>query len=334
MDNANILVTGATGFIGSHLAEELIQRGERVRCLVKRDNFEKDGVPLLKRIGAQITYGDLLDKGSIKDALAGVDKVYHMAAIARPMPIPDEEYFRVNVMGTKNLLEACKDAQVKRIVHASSISAVGPAPNRNPMDEKTACNPITVYGRSKLSAENVAIECFEIYRTPVIIIRYDMVFGPRDLVTLNFFKAVNTGLFPVLGAGMSRIEFTYVKNLIPGIISAMEKGRPGEIYHLNNGETYRIREVYEAIAKAEMKKLIYFPVPVAFFYLLGRIADKIEKLARIKLPFNSITVRGITSDLWVINTDKAKRELAFRPDIPLQQGIDETVAWYKENGYL
>jgi len=332
MNDSKILVTGGTGFIGGNLVEELISRGEHVRCLVRKQSIGK--IQHLKELGAEIVFGELSDIRSIKNAMNDIEKVYHLAAIPHPMPISRQEYFKINVAGTTNILEACISNGIKRTVYISTISAVGPTRDGNPVDENTPCRPIDVYGESKLASEKVVMEFFEKYKLPIVIVRFPNVFGPRDLTGLKLFKAINTGLFPVLGQGRARFEFTYVKNLVPGIISAMEKGRPGEVYHLTDGRTYRIREVYDAIAKEEGKRLLYVPIPVIFFKIMGYMADKIERLTGIRLPANSTTIMTMTSDFWVVNIEKAKRELGFEQKIPLEQAIKETVEWYRDNGYM
>lgn len=333
MSKEKILVTGGTGFIGSHLVEELINRGENVKCLVRKDHFE-NRIQFLKALGVELVYGDILDNESIKNAMNEVDRVYHLAAIARPMPIQEEEYFKVNVTGTKNILEACVASKVKKIVYTSSISAVGPTRDGNPVDESTPCMPVDTYGKSKLESEKVVRDFFEKYKVPVVIIRYPVVFGPLDFAVLKLFKGINTGLFPVLGGGKSRFEFSYVKNIVHGLLLAMEKGKPGEIYHLSDGKTYQLKEIYEAIAKEENKKLLYLPIPVIFFKCMGYAADQIQNFTKIQLPFSSVTIACMTSDYWVVSIEKAKKELGFNQIVPLQQAVKETVEWYKENNYI
>jgi len=170
MNEKKTLVTGGTGFIGSHLVEELINRGENVKCIVREDYF-KDRISSLKALGVEIVYGDILNKESIKNAMNNVETVYHLAAIARPMSILEEEYFKVNVTGTRNILDVCNDAEIKKIVYTSSISAVGPTRDGNPIDENTLCVPIDTYGRSKLESENVVREFFEKYKIPIVVVR-------------------------------------------------------------------------------------------------------------------------------------------------------------------
>jgi len=332
MGDGKTLVTGGTGFIGSNLVEELINRSESVRCLVRQQSAGK--ADHLKELGAEIVFGELSDIGSIKDAMNGVEKVYHLAAIPHPLPISKEEYFKVNVEGTKNILEASLSGRIERIVYLSSISAVGPARDGDPVDEHSPCRPIDIYGESKLESERVAAEFFDKYKLPVVIVRSPNVFGPRDLMGLKLFKAIDTGCFPVLGGGEAHFEFVYVKNLVHGIILAMEKGSPGEIYHLTDGKRYRIREVYEAIAKEEKKSLFYLPIPVAFFRAIGNLADKIESLTKIKLPANSTTIMTMTSDFWIVDIEKARRELGFGQKIPLEDAVKETIDWYRNNGYM
>ena len=332
------LVTGATGFIGSHLCEELAKRGKKTRCLVREKEtgeMHKENEKMLRSIGAEIYYGDLNDRGSLKNIAKGVDVVFHLAAIARPMNIPREKYFEVNVEGTKNLFEACKGEKIRKIVHVSSISAIGPSRDGKPVSEKTSARPVDTYGESKLESEKAAFDFIKKYKLPVVIVRPPMIYGPGDFELLKLFKAVNTGFFPVnMGGGKGHFEFCFVKNLVKGIILASEKGAVGEIYHLSAERAYTLAEVAGTIAKAEKKSLLKLPFPKAVFWLGGKAMEISGRIFGFHPPFKGGTMEWMTTDYWVSDISKAKKELGYRQEFSLQEGVEETVAWYKKKGII
>lgn len=332
----NVLITGATGFIGSHLTERLVKEGYKVSVLVKKESNRKERketLNILKNIGVKIFLGDLLDVNSLIKACKNKDVVFHLAAIARPMAIPKEKYFKVNVEGTKNLLEACRKNKVKKIIHMSSISVVGPTRDGNPVNEKTKPDPIDTYGESKLAAEKVVFEYIKKYNMNITILRPPMVFGPRDFEMLRLFKAISKGFFP-LKEGKGYIEFLYVENLVDVCILAMKKGKKGEIYHINNGESYRMSDVVKTIAKAENVKLKPIKFPNWSLVLAGVFMELLGKIFGFHPPFSRNTVIWMTKSFWYTECTKAKKELGYQPKINLEEGIKRTVEYYKKRELL
>lgn len=325
-----VLVTGATGFIGSHLVDALVFEKRKVRCLVRRQSNDSH----LKKIGAEIFYGDLTDFNSLKGIDREVETVYHLAAIARPMCIVDEMYFKVNVEGTKNLLEIFKDIPLKKSIYMSSISAVGPSLDREPVNENTWPHPIDVYGQSKLAAEKLVLDFIKKYNLPIVILRPPMVFGPRDSEMLKLFKIVKTKFFPICGSENGHFDFCYVGNLVKACLLAEEKGRVGEIYHVSNERAYTLREILGAISKAERIKLSPFCLPNSLMSFAGLLIESLGKILGFHPSFSRDTVRWMSTDFWVSDISKIKKELNYQPEYSLDEGIQETVRWYQENNFL
>lgn len=333
-----ILVTGATGFIGSHLVERLVKEKYNVRTLVrneKKENSEnrKDSLELLKKLKVEIFNGDLLDKKSLEKVVNGVDIIFHLAAIARPMAIPKEMYFKVNEEGTRNLLEACKNKKIKKIIIMSSISAVGPTRDGFPVNEKIECKPIDIYGFSKLAQERIALDYFKNHRLPIVFLRPPMVFGPRDLEMLRLFKAVNKRFFPIR-SNIRGMEFLYVGNLIEACLLAMKYGKNGEIYHISNGEHYSINEIINIIEKTENKKILPIKFPNWSFAFIGYIIELIAKILNFHPPFKHDTIMWMTKKFWYSDISKARKELKYNPKISLEEGVKKTVDHYKEKAFL
>lgn len=328
------LVTGGTGFVGSHLVDALVAKGKKVRCLVKKETDTAhpkyfSNVEHLKKLGVEIIYGNLTDKNSLKKAVKDVNVIFHLAAIARPMHIPDKLYFEVNIEGTKNLLDAVKNKKIKKIVCMSSISAIGPSRDGKPVNEKTIPRPADVYGESKLAAERIIKES----NLPVIILRPPMIFGPRDFEMLRFFKTVKSGFFPIR-SNKGHFEFCYVENIVQACLLAEKKGKIREIYCISNEKSYTINEVIKTMAEEENVKLINFYFPAFIFQVGGFLMELLGKIFRFHPPFSRETIIWMTKNYWFCDISKAKKELGYKPKINLKEGIKRTVNWYKEKGLL
>ena len=331
------LVTGATGFIGSHLTEELIKQGHKVKVLVREtedSSKDKRGIlGLLKKLNVEIIQGDLLDEKSLDNAVKNVDVVFHLAAIARPMAIPREEYFKVNEKGTKNLLEACKKKKIKKIVIMSSVSAVGQSKEGKAVNEKTKCKPVDTYGWSKLAQEKISLEYFKKFKMPIVFLRPPMVFGPRDVEMLKLFKAVKKRFFPLDGKSKC-MEFLYVENLVQACLLAVKYGENGEAYHITNGEHYSINEIRSSMEKAMGKKVLPIKFPRIFFVSAGFSMELVGKLFGFRPPFKHDTIDWMTKKLWYSDVSKARKVLKYVPKFSLDEGIKKTVDYYKKEGYL
>lgn len=333
-----ILVTGATGFIGSHLTERLTKEGHKVKALIRNSESEnkarKETINLLERLNVEICFGNLLDKNSLKNAVKNVDVIFHLAAIARPMAIPKKAYFKINEEGTKNLLEeACKNKKIKKIVIMSSVSAVGTARNGVAVNEKTECNPVDTYGWSKLAGEKVAFSYFKEYKLPIVLLRPPMVFGPRDFEMLKLFKTISKGIFPIRSNNKG-MEFLYVENLVEACLCALKEGKNGEIYNISNGEHYSINDIIHAVEKANNKKISSLRFPNWSFVIAGYFIELLSKILRIHPPFKHDTVTWMTKKLWYSDISKAKKELKYNPEITLEEGVRRTIDYYKEKNLI
>jgi len=326
-----ILITGASGFIGSHLLEELLKGKEKIRVLVRGelDNLEELGNKLSK---IEIVKGDLLDKDSLLKATKNINKVYHLAAISRPMNIPKKVYYDINVSGLKNLLEACKKNKIRKFVHVSSMSVFGFSRDGKPLNENSPKLPVSEYGKSKKLGEELVLDFCEKNKIWCVIIRPPMVFGPRDFQFLRLFKLIDTGFFPLLKGGKAKFEFCYVKNLVNGILLVDKKGRNLDDYNINDGETYNIKEVFSEIARQEGKKLFPFSVPVWIVRFAGFIVQDIYSLFGKMAPFSSGTALWMSKSN-MIDITKMKK-LGYKRKISLQDSIKETTEWYKNQELL
>lgn len=323
------LVTGANGFVGSHLVEGLLSRGYQVTCLVRRTS----NLRWLSGLKVDYVYADIIQKESLKNALKNVDFVFHVAGLTKAKN--KDEYFRANYQGTKNLIEACAEdnPHIKRFVYISSQAAVGPGKDRRPLDETSPCNPVTDYGKSKLEGEKIVLEYSS--KLPVTIIRPPAVYGPRDTDILGFFKIVNKGFKTMFGRGESYVSLCFIEDLVQGIILSAESPKAmGQIYFIADDQIYSWREAFQSIAKVLNKKTIPVRIPKAFIYIIAFVSENIARLFGKPASLSIQKAKEITQRYWLCDVSKAKRELGFSPKYHLEEGAKKTVRWYREKGWL
>ena len=323
-----VLITGATGFIGSHLAEKLHQKGYTLRCLVRKTS----NLTALSGVPVEYIYGDLFTEAVLKDAVKDVEYIYHVAGITKART--KEEYFRGNELATKNLLEAVQAVQprLKRFVHVSSQAAVGPSVNGS-IDETTPYHPITTYGISKMEAER---DCRRVMdKIPITIVRPPAVYGPRDKDIYQFFNTMSKGLQPMIGFNRKDVSLIYVKDLVEGIVLAGESEKSvGQVYFISSEKFYDCREVGDITAAILGKKVVRIPIPELLVFFVAAISELYSTISKKAVLINWEKAKDIVQDSWTCWIDKAKRDLGFKEAYTLESGITETVRWYRENGWL
>ncbi|NIM97028.1 MAG: SDR family NAD(P)-dependent oxidoreductase [candidate division Zixibacteria bacterium] len=323
------LVTGANGFVGSHLVEGLLARGYHVRCLARKTSNLK----WLSGLELQFLYGDISDRSSLKDAVRDVDLVFHCAGLTKART--REEYFKANADGTRNLLQACieENPHLQRFVHVSSQAAVGPGEDEKPLHETAPCRPVTDYGESKLEGERIASQFAS--QLPITIIRPPAVYGPRDSDMLGFFKVARHGFRISIGRGQSFVSVVYVKDLVDGIILAAQAPKSeGQTYFIADDKVYSWKEAFNIIAKVLNKRTIPLKIPKGLVSFLAFASESFRKLLGKTAVLNTEKAKEITQRYWGLNVSKAKAELGFSPRYNLEKGAEETVRWYKEKGWL
>jgi len=324
-----VLLTGATGFIGSFLAEQLLEKGYEVRCLVRTSS----NLQWIADLDIECHYGSLDDVDSLKRGLQEVDYVFHLAGLTKAMSA--DEFNEANVLGTKNLLQVIleNNIKLKRFVFVSSQAAAGPSPTIEPIDEQTIPSPVTPYGRSKLDAEQLVLSVGK--RIPVTIVRPPAVYGPRDKDVLEFFKAANFGMIPKLGGREKYVSMIHVRDLVRGIfLAGIRKKAEGKIYFLANPQPYSWETIAKITLRILQKKALRVPVPNILMDGISRITEGIGKITGTPSILNRQRVAELKQDYWVCSPKKAKTDFRFETKIDMEEGIKETIDWYKEKKWL
>ena len=329
MGTERILVTGATGFTGSHLCERLARERYAVRALV-RDPKRSDA---LRRCGVEVAVGDLRDAGSLKQAAVGRDVVYHIAALFRPENVSRKDMWETNVIGTKNMLAAAEKAGVQRFVHCSTVGVHGDIQNP-PANETTPYAPGDYYQDSKTEGEKVAVEYMRANRVPVVVFRPGGIYGPGDLRFLKLFKAIQRRKFVMLGSGNTLYQLIYIDDLVDGILlCGLKEQAVGNVFILTGKVPITLNELVKAIAKTVGVDPPRLRFPVAPVYWAGFLCELLCKPLGINPPLYRRRVDFFRKNRS-FDISKAREVLGFAPSVDVSTGVSRTTEWYKQSGYL
>uniref|UniRef100_A0A7V3RI84 NAD(P)-dependent oxidoreductase n=1 Tax=candidate division WOR-3 bacterium TaxID=2052148 RepID=A0A7V3RI84_UNCW3 len=319
-----ILITGATGFIGKNFVLEYTKKYPVKILARKSSNIDlfKDNKRIL------ISYGDLSRNINIDSALDGVDTVIHCAALT--MGRNYYEFYRANTLATKNLIEAMKKRGVEKILFLSSQSAGGPATSENGVDETTPVNPISFYGISKKLAEEIVKSSGLNY----IILRPCPVYGRYDMEILKIIKLVNRGIFPVVGDTRKCVSLIYIKDLVILMEKILEESHfDNHTYFVSDGVCYFYEDVIKTVCEILEKRYpIEISIPEPLALLFGMLNDLLLPPKRRLAGFDKI--KEMCEDFWICSNNKIMVETGWKPIYDLRRGMEETIHWYKINGYL
>lgn len=324
-----VLVTGGTGFIGSHLVESLIQKGVDVRCLVRPNTEHR----WLSGLTVELMEGDLTDFSSLEAVVSDVDTIFHLAG--KTNATSAEGYYQANAQGTMNLLKANMQANGShtRFIYVSSLSAAGPSADGHPLNEEDSANPLSSYGASKLAGEE-AVYAFH-PQMPVTVIRPPIVYGPRDIAVLKFFKIIKYNIKPILGWRSRYGCFIFVSDLVEGLIQAAESSKTiGETYYLVSDTLVAYQELNRIIAQQMQKKTLPIHVPVSAFKAVVLLSTGVHKLLGKSILVNGQKAKEIEQRYWICDGTKARNDFQFMPKYTLKEGLEITMNWYKENGWI
>jgi len=322
-----VLVTGATGFTGGHLARALHARGHQVRALA-RDPAKGEA---LRAAGMEVVKGDLTQAAQVLHAVQGCEVVYHIGAVYREARFADEVYRQVNVEGTRHVLEACRMSGVGRVVHCSTVGVHGDV--KAPADENAPFGPLDVYQESKLAGEQLARQYFEA-GLPGTIFRPVGIHGPGDMRFHKLFHTIASGAFRMIGDGRVLYHMTYIDDLVAGIILCGEHPSAlGQTYILCGPRYTSVTELVATVARVVGRPPPRGHIPAGPVLVAAKICEAICRPLGVEPPLHKrrldffLVDRGFTSA-------KAAREINYVPRVPLEEGLERTASWYKSTGLL
>jgi len=321
------LITGASGFVGGHLAESLVAQGWRVRALVRPTS----DTGRLRQLGAELVSGDLKALDAIAAGADGADTVFHLAGATTG---PDEAAFHeANVVGTRNVVSGVLRAarRPRRLVYASSYAACGPAPDGRPrrMDDPPA--PLTAYGRTKLAGEAELAAARE-GGVETVVLRVPAVYGPGDRAFLPVFRLVNRRLATVPSGPDRSTHLVFVRDLAGAFVRAADV--PPGTYPVAEPVAHRFSQLIDAIGRAVGKRPVRVPVPAGMLRVAGGLAERWGHLLGGAGVFSREKAEEMLAEAWVC--DLAGSEAILPPDeaTPLESGMAETARWYRTQGWL
>jgi dihydroflavonol-4-reductase len=323
-----VLVTGATGFTGGHLARRLAADGVAVRALVRSPHL---AAPLLP--GIELAAGDLTDAGSLARAVAGVDVVYNVAALYRAAGLDDNLYRAVNATAVGTLVEAAGAAGVQRVVHCSTVGVHGDIANP-PADEDAPLRPGDIYQETKLEGESVARRAASDAGVGLVIVRPTGIYGPGDRRLLKLFRGVARRRFVVLGRGDIWYHLTYIDDLVDGFrLCGTHPAAAGHTYILSGPEVTTLNELVAITAEVAGVTPLPLRLPVWPFWVAGAACEALCRPIGIEPPLYRRRVDFFTKSR-AFDSSRAKTEIGYAPRIGLREGIGRTLAWYREAGWL
>jgi len=324
-----VLVTGATGFLGSHIAEQLKAQGHEVRCLVRKTS----NTEFLDELGVERVVGAVDDPDSLPDAVRGVDAVVHSAGIVKAKTPAD--FDRVNHIGARDLAQATLEHApgVKRFVLVSSAGVMGPGLPDKPHRIDDATNPVTHYGRSKLAGEHAVLALKD--ELPVTVIRPPAIYGPRDAEILALFKTIRRGFAFRLGDSLRAISMVFGPDCARACIRAIDADVPsGSIYFVEDGQAYSFTSMTDAVADAYGVKLWAKPrIPPPVLRVAAAFSEMYAKVANKAVIFNRDKLNELLMQDFLVDSSDARTALEWQPEVMFPEGAQLTAKWYTEHGW-
>ncbi|MEG8947180.1 NAD-dependent epimerase/dehydratase family protein [Rosettibacter firmus] len=323
------VVTGASGFVGSHMVDYLLSKGHTVKCILRKTSSTR----WLKDKPVEIFYTGLFEKEKLKEILKDADYLFHIAGIVKAKE--PEEYFKGNVETTRTLLEALSEIEnkIKKVVIVSSQTACGPSLDGKPCTEETPEHPITTYGRSKLAEEQLAKSFMN--KLPITIVRLPAVYGERDTEIYQVFKVYKMGIMTLVGFDEKKLNLSHVDDVVNGIyLAAISENSKGQTYFIASEKIYSWLEISDAIEKAFGKKAIIIRIPHLIVYTVAAFAEFFAMFSSKAATFNLEKAKDFVQKEWTCDVSKAKKELGYKQNVSLEEGIRRTVEWYKKMNWL
>ncbi len=325
------LVTGGTGFTGSHLVKKLLERGHEVRVLARRTS----NIDEIKNLNVEIVYGDITDREVVLYSVKNIDWVFNVAAAYRQANLTEEDFQNVNFKGTRNIIDACLGHGVKRLIHCSTIGVVTSVKNP-PGDETTAVCPGDAYQDSKCAAEFEVLKYFKEKNLPVTVIRPCAIYGPGDWRLLKMFRMIAKKRFVFFGNGKAYFHMVYIDDLTDAfLLAAAKKEALGEVFIIGDEKYITLNELAGLIAEEFNVPAPKIHLPYRFFEVIAAAVEFIYRKLKLKKEPPIYRRRmAFFKKNRAFSIEKAKKVLGYQPRVNLKQGIHLTAKWYKEKGLI
>lgn len=326
-----VLITGATGFVGSHLAEMLKELGYDINCIHRKSS----NLRWLKDKSYNIIEADLFNINSLKTAMTDIDYVFHLAGVTFAKDTAD--FLKGNAETTKNLIEAVHKycPNIKRFVYLSSQTVGGPSISFDtPVNEDIPPNPLTSYGKSKKAAEDVILQ--NIGSIPYTIIRAPAIIGPRDTAIYDLFKTANMGIGTLIGFKPKYLSLLYVQDICTALVKSAESSEAiNKAYYVSSKEFYSWDYLIGTIGKSLGKKrFITLKIPHFLVLTIAYLSELSGKISGKPPVFNYEKGIDFIQSYWTCSNQKAEKDFGFSQQVPIDEGIKLTINWYKENKWL
>lgn len=324
--SAPVLITGATGFVGSHVVDAFVRAGVPMRALVRTTS----DVSRLERAGAELVEGSMTDASTLRRATDGARAVVHLAALTYART--EAAYRSVNAEGTESLARLMAETGIgpRRFVYLSSLAAVGPAVDGRPVRPDDTPRPLTAYGRSKLAGERAV---FATTGLSPIALRAAAVYGPRDRELFRFFQFAERGVLPTPTGPDRPLQLIHVEDLAEAVLYALERQDTG-VVHVADSAAYAWRTVGRLVADAVGRDARVIPIPASLIAVAAAVSEGAAGLVGGSTMFNRDKARELLAPGWLCETDAAKEKLGFVARTPLAEGLKATARWYRNEGWL
>jgi len=324
-----VLVTGAGGFVGYELVKNLRAKNIEVKALIRN----KAQTEKLEKLGAQVVIGDIKNKDQMLNAAKGVEKIFHIAALFRQAGLPDSEYYKVNLEGTRNLLDAAVENSIKHFIHCSTVGVHGNV-EHPPADENTPFGPGDIYQVTKLEGEKLVLKYAREEKLNARVIRPAMIYGPNDSRMFKLFKMVANKRFFYVGKGNALVHFVDVRDLAEAFYLAGQKEDiNGEVFIVAGESPKSLKEVTQKIAEIYKVEKPWLHLPVKPMQWLGVICETVCTPFKINPPIFKRRVDFFTKNRS-FNSEKAKRILGYKTSKPFEKELEEVAKSYLESGMI
>jgi len=323
------VVTGANGFVGSHLVDYLLLKNFEVRCIVRKSS----NLQWLKGKDVKIYDCGLFDKNGLRAAFKDVNYIFHVAGVVKAKD--EAGYFRGNVEATKVLLEVASEIkdQVKKFLIVSSQTVSGPASKGVPVTEDMEPNPLTTYARSKLKQEKLVLSFKDIF--PVTICRAPAIYGERDTEIFIYFQVFNRGLTTMIGFDKKELSLLHVADLAEGLyLAAISEKSNGQLYFISSEKYYNWNEVGKITSKVLGKKALRIRIPHIIVFTIAAFAQFFAMFSSKPATLNIEKAKDLVQQYWICDTSKAIKELGYKQKVSIEEGINRTCEWYKEMKWI